>query len=247
VWTVALSLFAAVAAAEELTELDFDALEIVATVPRPITLVAEPPFRPDETVCDAILAERPTDTDGEDRDRVLARAHTCFAWKYGADPRSTAGLYAVFVREADPAYCRVRKAVYDGSGPERATDWTALDAATATSELCVVDPATPPLRRNPYERVQTALSEARLGAYVEGGAADRLHRQVEHRTGVSRSAFLGVLRELDASGEPVAAFLLGERDHVWRPRELRRAAVERLRSEVDVAGASRSSALVHQL
>ena len=236
------------------TEIDFDTWSIIAERPEPAGIVIVSAPRDDAGACADLLAlglpelpsvealgtrsgrrqlgsaARAAEMAPEERELVLARAHTCFAWTFGDRTRTTAGLYAWFVRDADLGYCREHVVGYDGLGAEDDADRTALDDAAAFSEYCAIDPAAPPLRRNPYERVQTALSEARLGGFVEGGAARELFERVARRSPVTEDGFLAVLRDIDASGAPAAAFVAGESDRVWKAREVERAARERLSS-----------------
>jgi len=233
-------------------EIDFEAVEIVGERPDPLVLVAEPQ-RPEAEACAHLLtlglpelpsieglgtragrrmlvaAARAAELDADARDLALAKAHTCFAWTYG-DARTTAGLYAWFVRQADLGYCREHVTAYHGLVPEDFAERTALDEATAFDEYCVAHPGTPEWRRNPYEKVQTALSEARMGTFLPGGAAGGLYRRVVRRTDdtLTPKRFLSVLRDLDASGAPAAEFVAGDSDRVWKAREVERAAVERL-------------------
>lgn len=244
-----LVVLATASAAPRALEIDFEAVEITAERPAPAVLVVERPAAA-AAACNDLLtlglpelpsleglgtragrrqlraAARTAELTPEERDLALAKAHTCFTWTYGG-PRTTAGIYAWFVRQADVRYCIEHRTTYHGLAPE---DLSALDEATALDEYCLMDPWGRPLRRNPYEAAQTAISEAHQGTFRDGGAAAAMYRRVVRRAGdgVTVARFLEVLRELDASGEPAAAFMAGTSDRPWTARELERAVVERL-------------------
>jgi hypothetical protein len=241
-------------AQQVVTELDFETVNAIGERHDPLTLAREP-LPPEAGACADLLAlgltelpsveglgtragqrqldaaARSVGLDPGERDHLLANARTCFAWRFGDRPASTIGLYGWFVREAGVQYCREQLTGYHGLGPEDLMGRTPHDDPTAILAYCTVDPWARPLRRDPYERVQTALSEAHIGRFIPGGAARGLYRHVASRLGdddLSARLFLSVLREIDASGAPAAAFVVGETDRVWRPRELEGEAADRL-------------------
>ena len=234
------------------TEIDFeDGLEISAPILRPMVLHIERSATRFQPQCTAVLeqglpalpdardltsrsgrrklraASRQDGLDDTDTELVLAKAHACFAWQHDDEQRTTIGLYATFLSDTDIGYCRKHFSGHTSSGdPDERR--TVLDDATATIEYCLVDADTPPMSRNPHEMAQTALSEAKLGTFLPGGAAGDLYRRVNRRIEISPERFLEVLRELDASGAPAAAFMTGDGKAPWTAGQLAREAALRL-------------------